>query len=990
MIQHHRFGTGLNKYLPYIPYKDNSITSDNYFGILNPPDRLYVGKTSFRIRANFETLVPGSTIYIDIIDSSGNTIYHEVADFIGKDRSRLIVAHIYENTPPGEATIYIAGRTKKHIESGALLEYNNNPDSWEYLHYPNIVWTKKVVIVPTDQNNEEVLFLSSPIVSCHERNEYFSTAPVSARKKTIQAAVTESVSLQSTIQPFQYSNTSRYATTHNETGKYIDLDPSGSQDFIQSRQIQVPEYFGFNTIRSENLEFNKDMVGGKINIKNPGDLDTEYSASIVKIIDKHTIQVDAPFNFNNGSRNVSSFTSAGDFTASYISRDVNITTFETESFVQIDFKNLEPIAGSVEKIRVSYKPYGTFGEFISVGEFPINEQNYLIDSSSLLADKISIIEQPIGDLSGSYAYDQYWDLISNPDLDLYTEIQEAFTFDRGGSLFFTASSAVTASQVDYLSYLKLTNDYGIVAGQNTEFKLELSTRYTGQTTYTNVLSDYENQQIDIFISGSNVITDEVHNTKLHKLLSTKKFGTYIGSISTLKGTTQLDSKLYFKTIDAGTIYPIFVIRSGNGWEFKEITLSPRKELGYSPNQAKLMVPINTLKTDIELVLKLEYLSGNGKKSDIDTTLYGLSFTGAGFPKDRLLSGSRIVSSSGQFKNLLDLYTGSLTSSGGNQNYDVHVQSTPAATWSFNHNLRNQRPVITVYDISSSVIIPERIIGASDILTYIYFPVSQSGYASATIGSILPTGSIDYTDIINKPTLISSSQQIATDISGSFNSLSASISSDKLNRIGSGVISSSIQIASDISGSSTSLSASISSNKLNRVGDNAYTSSGQVSVTQAISGSYVQITELYTVGTSSLQVANFGFSVPLYWAATASILNLPDGLPKGDLFISGAFMKLLYPGTYQVEAKIHIHSSSNSVSFWLMSDPNGVGEPYVTTSAFYSASTAYNGDVYLNYYYTTTGSNDRLGIYWYAPHGHSIPPQAHDAHSYFKITRLYTS
>ena len=59
----------------------------------------------------------------------------------------------------------------------------------------------------------------------------------------------------------------------------------------------------------------------------------------------------------------------------------------------------------------------------------------------------------------------------------------------------------------------------------------------------------------------------------------------------MKGTTQLDSKLYFKTIDEGKIYPIFVVRSGNGWEFKEITLSPRKELGYSPNQSKLMVQL---------------------------------------------------------------------------------------------------------------------------------------------------------------------------------------------------------------------------------------------------------------------------------------------------------------------------------------------------------------------------------------------------------------
>lgn len=922
MLQNHRFGTGLNKYLKYIPYKDINTTSDNYFRILDAPERLYVGKTSFRIRANFDTLAQGSTIYIDIIDSTGNTIYHEVADFIGKDKSRLIVIHTYSNTPPGEATIYVAGRMKFNASTNQYIDYNNNPDSWDYIHYPNIIWTKKLVVIPTDQNNEEILFLSSPIVSCHERVERFVTAPVSARKKVIQATGSDSLSLQSTIQPFQYSNTSRYSTTFNETGNYLDLDPSGSQTFIQSNKIQVPEYFGFNTIRSENLEFSKDMVGGKITIKNPGDLNTSYSASILKVIDKNTIQVDAPFNYSNGDRNISSFAAASDFTASYISRDVTVTNFETESFVQIDLKNLEPVAGLVNKVRVSYKPYGTFGEFISVGEFPINEQNYLIDSSSLLTDKISIIEQPLGDLSGSYAYDQYWSLVSNPTLNLYTAIQEAFTLDRGGSLFYTSSTAVTASQVDYLSYLKLDSEYGVNACSNTEFKLELSTRYSPQTTYVGILSDYQHQQIDVYISGSNILTDDVHNTKLNTLLSTKQFGTYIGSISTLKGTTQLDSKLYFKTIDDGLIYPIFVIRSGNGWEFKEITLTPRKELGYSPNQAKLMVPINTLKTNIELVLKLEYLAGNGRKADVDSTLYGLSFTGTGFPKDRLLSGSGIISSSGQFKTYFDFYSSSI-----------------------------------------------------------------AGFS----------GSIDYYDVINRPTLISSSFQIATDISGAFAQISSSLASGKLNRIGdnvfssslqitvgSGLISSSFQIATDISGSSNSLSSSLASGKLNKVGDNAVTSSTQIDLLATSNSDFTPVAYFYNVASGSRQFLNTAqVNIPIKWAPTPTVLSGSIS----DYWISGSYFKLPTPGIYELNWGIHLHNPTGSTAFWLGESQNGIET--LASQSLFSASVIHDGIATINYIYTTTGSNDRVGLLGKCSSGNgtNIPPNGSFDYSFFKVTRL---
>lgn len=763
MIQNHRFGTGIHKYLQSIPIKDDSLTSDAYFRILDPPDRLYVGKTSFRLRANFDTLVHGSTIYIDIIDSAGNTIYHEIIDFVGKDRSRLIVIHIYENTPPGEATIYIAGRAKWY--NNQELPYNNNADSWDYLHYPNVVWRKQVVIIPTDQNDSEVLFLSPPEVDCHERIEYFSSAPVSARKKVVVAPTESLASLQSTIQPYQYSNSSKYSTSHIESGKYLDLDPSGSSAFIQSKQIQVPEYFGFNTINSTGIEFNKDMVGGTIIIKNPANLDLDYSASIVKIIDRNTIQVDAPFVHTVSGSNIKSFVGSQNFTASYISRDVQVTSFETESFVQLDFRNLEPIAGIVDKIQVSYKPYGTFGEFINIGEFPVREQNYLVNSSSLLPDKISIIEQPIGDLSGSGNYGTYWNFNTNSRLNLYTSLETAYTFDRGFSAFYSASAAVSSSTTDYLAYIKLKDDYTINAAANTEFKLELSTRYSPQTTFTNILSDYKHQQIDVFISGAHILTDDNHNRNLNTLLSTKEFGTYVGSITTEKGTTQLDSKLYFKTLEAAPITPIFVIRSGNGWEFKEITLAPRAELGYSPNQCKLMVPIDTLKTNIELVLKLEYLSGTGIKSDRSTTLYGLSFTGTGFPKDRLFSGSGIVSSSRQFST--GSYTGSFhgtffgipTGSAGIQYYQTHTQAVAATTWSFGHGLSWRYPIINVWDENHEVVIPEKIKADSVYLSTIYFPIPQSGYAVATVGSIMPTGSLHFDNIIGKPGLHSSSQQV---------------------------------------------------------------------------------------------------------------------------------------------------------------------------------------------------------------------------------------
>lgn len=74
----------------------------------------------------------------------------------------------------------------------------------------------------------------------------------------------------------------------------------------------------------------------------------------------------------------------------------------------------------------------------------------------------------------------------------------------------------------------------------------------------------------------------------------------------------------------------------------------------------------------------------------------------------------------------------------NQNYAVFTQSIAASTWTFNHNLNQRSPVITVYDATYQVIIPTSIQSTSENQSVITFSRNTTGYASATVGSILPT------------------------------------------------------------------------------------------------------------------------------------------------------------------------------------------------------------------------------------------------------------
>ncbi len=66
-----------------------------------------------------------------------------------------------------------------------------------------------------------------------------------------------------------------------------------------------------------------------------------------------------------------------------------------------------------------------------------------------------------------------------------------------------------------------------------------------------------------------------------------------------------------------------------------------------------------------------------------------------------------------------------------------VQSSASTTWTFNHNLGEQYPAITIFDSNDNVVIPTTINAQDDNTLLITFSLPQSGTASATVGGGLP-------------------------------------------------------------------------------------------------------------------------------------------------------------------------------------------------------------------------------------------------------------
>lgn len=81
---------------------------------------------------------------------------------------------------------------------------------------------------------------------------------------------------------------------------------------------------------------------------------------------------------------------------------------------------------------------------------------------------------------------------------------------------------------------------------------------------------------------------------------------------------------------------------------------------------------------------------------------------------------------------------------------VYSQSTPASTWSIAHNLGTQFPLVTVYDSSNAVVIPQSIVGTDANNITITFPTTQTGTVNVSKAGNYISGSILWSNITSGP------------------------------------------------------------------------------------------------------------------------------------------------------------------------------------------------------------------------------------------------
>ena len=76
------------------------------------------------------------------------------------------------------------------------------------------------------------------------------------------------------------------------------------------------------------------------------------------------------------------------------------------------------------------------------------------------------------------------------------------------------------------------------------------------------------------------------------------------------------------------------------------------------------------------------------------------------------------------------------------------QTVAATTWSFNHNMTEQYPTVTVYNDSNEVVQPTKIVAVSPSTLDIYFGIPTAGTAVAVVGGVALTQEAGFNRVLN--------------------------------------------------------------------------------------------------------------------------------------------------------------------------------------------------------------------------------------------------
>ena len=381
---------------------DNTDYSE-YFRIDEMPNELTSGKNFFKIYGNDELLVKGSEILIEVLDSSGNPIYHEINKYRDPSGHRIISIFIYEDTLPGIASVTILG-VAKYRPNGSPI-----PSGWKDRH--NVKWKTVVSVQPSKPNNSRIVFEKVPAVKIEEVNRAYMYYDFKIGDKAFQSLSQGTISNYNVDRAYSigWGNTSTADITfadHIPEDSGGGFNPNMREIILQVNGLTTDHFNAYAVEKygsSAEITYLDPIRWAKKDVPSAGRYGhirplydqsgawPSWAPTVLSVENSNTLKI-APLivpikvtttggtRFEEMTPNfLVDYPAHTNFTLSYHQAGTDTEGKQNiQSFARMTMKNIDPVAGDVYKIKTYMKSQG-FGPYTLIGEEEVEDNNLLND-----------------------------------------------------------------------------------------------------------------------------------------------------------------------------------------------------------------------------------------------------------------------------------------------------------------------------------------------------------------------------------------------------------------------------------------------------------------------------------------------------------------------------------------------------------------------------------------------------------------------------------
>ena len=659
---------------------DNKYESE-YFQVSDFPSKLHAGKNMFRLKGNSDLLEKNSVVEIEVMPENGTEpIFNYINNYSDNSNRRLISIYVYPEDITGLARITIRGTARKR-PGGRSVSPN-----WKYR--PNVRWEREVYVDPSQPNTSPIIFPNQPRITINENVKPYLSESY-AEDLALNTLVTDEAHFELAFTP-SYTVGGGRSTTNSGYGYSVP-----SQTLITSNDIH----------------FSASMLGGTITFANPtasmlpalpssynipnlkqngSSNTTDYTASIVQVINSSTIKVSPAYSFEytytSGGTAVSrnggysappqshyATSAATAFSQSFCSMSwAGTPTLYTEnnynlhSYANIILANIDPMVGDVYRCKTSMRSHGMQTWDILADE--------IIEGRELLSDPSNIFRiARMGEFDGQPVIDAYWsasivseDASFSPAGPILKADSEALMY----GMILSGSLALSGSSTRDLDYVKVNAKTPIEVFRNCEYQIAFKARAYAEEDDDRKSNDLGIPELKVYISGSGVDYDPIGSAELgrrmdsgelkaptpptnttnvnqytsgYALAATQYAGvnrsstvatatpTTDGNIPDITANSAVSYDSDYVSYDFiashdGFVAPVLEVKFGK-WIVSDVSIKATSEDGFTPNHTIIEARVPQYQQDDILDFKFEFYDYNGVRANLIMVTESVSFEG---------------------------------------------------------------------------------------------------------------------------------------------------------------------------------------------------------------------------------------------------------------------------------------------------------------------------------------------------------------------------